>query len=167
MPPTQTEKPLTAKQLQACRLLASGLLQREVAEELGLSKRTIERWNTSQAFKDATNALMGTKPLAKPSQSKAIEPELLPYTSQEEGDYPKNYEEAMARMPALLMVSINTVLNILTDPDERPANKLKAASLAGEWLGLKYCCRASAAVDLLHSLGYVITEGHVEDEDDY
>jgi hypothetical protein len=69
-------------------------------------------------------------------------------------------------MPSLVMSSINTLLRILHDPDERSANKLKAAAIAGEWVGLKYTCRAAAAINLLHSLGYVITEGDVEDEDD-
>lgn len=58
-----SEKALDARQMQAVRLLASGLTQRETATRLGVTTRTVERWNSLKAFKDAVSALTGTVPL--------------------------------------------------------------------------------------------------------
>ena len=124
MPQLATEKPLTPKQLQAAKLQASGLNQREVAEAIGVTRRCVEMWNTRKGYKDAVNSLMGTVPLAQKSpQSPLAEP-----VACSNGIAPES--------PSDLLPSALRAIQDCLDGEYRMSDRLKAASMVLTMLGL-------------------------------
>jgi len=124
MPQLATEKPLTPKQLQAAKLQASGLNQREVAEVIGVTRRCIEMWNSKQGYRNAVSSLMGIVPLAKKSpQSPFSEP-----VARSSGIAPESPSD-------LLPLALRTIQDCL-DGEHRMGDKLKAASMVLTILGL-------------------------------
>ena len=124
MPQLTTEKPLTPKQLQAAKLQASGLNQREVAEAIGVTRRCIEMWNSKQGYRNAVNSLMGTVPLAKKSaQSPLFEP-----VARSSGITPES--------PSDLLPSALRAIQDCLEGEHRMNDKLKAASMVLTLLGL-------------------------------
>jgi hypothetical protein len=119
-----TEKPLTPKQLQAAKLQASGLNQREVAEAIGVTRRCIEMWNTRKSYRDAVNSLMGTISLVKKStQSSLSEP-----VSRSTDVTPESPFD-------LLPLALKTIQDCLGG-EHRMSDRLKAASMVLTLLGL-------------------------------
>lgn len=49
--PKEVNKKLNAKQVQAARMLAEGVIQERVAEELGVNPKTVARWRGLPEFK--------------------------------------------------------------------------------------------------------------------
>jgi len=119
-----SEKPLTPKQLQAAKLQASGLNQREVAEKIGVTRRSIESWNSRKGYKDAVNSLMGTVPLAQK----------LPQSPLSE---PVEFSNGIApESPSDLLPSALRAIQDCLDGEHRMGDKLKAASMVLTMLGL-------------------------------
>lgn len=108
--------PLSQKQLQAVKLLASGKNQSEVASQLGVNRRTIARWNENPIF---TDAVASARPKAV---QKIVESVSLKMSDLIEVNLPK---------------AIKTVVDILDDVEARKCDKLRAAQLLGKWGNLE------------------------------
>ncbi|MGI2908606.1 helix-turn-helix domain-containing protein [Tolypothrix sp. VBCCA 56010] len=108
--------PLSQKQLQAVKLLASGKNQSEVASHLGVNRRTIARWCENPEFTEAV-ATGRPKVVQKLTESVSL----------------KTTELIEVNLPK----AIKTVVHILDDVEARNCDKLRAAQLLGKWAGLE------------------------------
>lgn len=48
---------MTPKQIRCIELLACGTLQKDIAQELGISERSIQRWQALSEFKNALEGI--------------------------------------------------------------------------------------------------------------
>ena len=106
----------------AFKLLKEGLGHREIAEKLNVSLRSIQRW-----VKEA-------EPLPVKVLVEEVSDKTTPHSSHE-------FDLTLSRRIAIRLLNlseaaIGAVENTLSDPDTSTANKLKAAKIAGDWLGL-------------------------------
>lgn len=115
--------PLDPKQLTAAKLLGKGLSQTEVASQVGVSRRSIVRWLSNPEFK---SLCLG---LATPQQA--------PQRALERHQSPNRLPSSLTPQD-LVEDALRAVQAILLEPDIRPADRLKAASLVGEWSGLSH-----------------------------
>ncbi len=178
-----SEKPLDARQLQAARLLASGLTQKEVASRLGVATRTVERWNALDSFKNSVSALTGTLPLiektpqSQPSTTQTFPNESVAALYETDIDFfsklpdrcfepIKNVDGATfyqlthsawgQSLELLLPLVFLRLRRILEDPDIRVSDQLKACELLGRWAGLNEGLNGS--MNRVFSAGYTISE---------
>jgi transcriptional regulator with XRE-family HTH domain len=114
---------LSPIQIRAAQLLARGLSQEETGKQVGVSRRTISRWLCKEEFKNLSFGLVNSS-----SSSTKNEAEIQS-TSQ-------TNDESSCELSHLVPLAFMTLENILTDPDARKADKLKAATLIGQWGGL-------------------------------
>jgi len=114
---------LSPIQIRAAQLLARGLSQEETGKQVGVSRRTISRWLCKEEFKNLSFGLVNSS-----SSSTKNEAEIQS-TSQ-------TNDESSCELSHLVPLAFRTLENILTDPDARKADKLKAATLIGQWGGL-------------------------------
>jgi transcriptional regulator with XRE-family HTH domain len=114
---------LSPIQIRAAQLLARGLSQEETGKQVGVSRRTISRWLCKEEFKNLSFGLVNSS-----SSSTKNEAEIQS-TSQ-------TNDESSCELSHLVPLAFRTLQNILTDPDARKADKLKAATLIGQWGGL-------------------------------
>jgi hypothetical protein len=114
---------LSPKQIQAAELLARGYSHQEVGDAIGASRRTILRWLKQQDFRDLSFGL--THRASQPT------PQQAPQRSLESRKPSDNLTPQ-----DLVGDALKAVQEILQDPDSRNADRLKAASLVGEWTGL-------------------------------
>ena len=137
---------MTPQQVKALQLLAQGLNQQEVADAIGVSRRTISRWLQSPEFKNLSFGLVGqVKPPPQPAQAEAIRERLSdPLTPQD-----------------LVTDALAAVRDILTDPEARNCDRLKAATLVGEWAGL---AQKKSQMHEMEGLEAMIKAGWVPDE---
>ena len=113
---------LTPPQIRAAELLAKGHAQQEVGDIVGVSRRTIVRWLKQEDFRNLSFGLLG-----RVTQS----PQQVPQRS------PENRRQTNDLTPQdLVCDALEAVKDILQDPDSRNCDRLKAASLIGEWAGL-------------------------------
>lgn len=113
---------LTPSQIRAAELLAQGHSQGEVGNAVGVSRRTVSRWLQEQDFRNLSFGL-----LSRASQS----PQESPQRSQE----PRKQSHDLTPQD-LVSDALEAVQGILQNPDSRNCDRLKAASLVGEWSGL-------------------------------
>jgi transcriptional regulator with XRE-family HTH domain len=114
------------KQIRAAELLGRGLTQQEIADEVKVSRRTIIRWCQDPDFK---NLAYGLRERSVPNLGSDSNPKIS--VSKLPGKVSRD------RYPQeLINLAIETVEEILLDPDSSAGYKLKAAQLAGEWGGL-------------------------------
>jgi len=114
---------LSPKQIQAAELLSRGYSHQEVGDAIGASRRTILRWLKQQDFRDLSFGLTHRAPQPTPQQA--------PQRSLESRKPSDNLTPQ-----DLVGDALKAVQEILQDPDSRNADRLKAASLIGEWTGL-------------------------------
>jgi predicted transcriptional regulator len=111
---------LSPIQIRAAQLLARGLTQQEVATQVGISRRTISRWLSTEEFRNLSFGLVGSSP--------KNEPEIQLKSHTDDGaDY---------AIGDLVPMAIKTLVDILSNADTRVSDRLKAVSLVGEWAGL-------------------------------
>jgi hypothetical protein len=124
---TKPEKERT--KIEAFRLLRNGMRCQKVAEKLNLSPRTIQRWAKE----------------IEPIPIKVSDDETSDKTSDntlQENPNPRHHSEMILtrsvaiRLLNLADAAIGAVEEILANPDSSSANRLKAAKIAGDWLGL-------------------------------
>ncbi len=109
-------------QIQAARLLAAGQTQEEVGKQVGVSRRTISRWLATEQFKNLSFGLLNS------TSPEKVKPEILSRHTDDE-----NQEDDLN---SLVPLALKTLRDILSDPDSRKVDKLRAATLLGEWAGL-------------------------------
>lgn len=108
---------LTETQLKAAQALASGLSQGKAAEVSGASRRSVVRWLTDPDFCQKVAEFSG--------EIHEVKVEVLRETTRE------------FNLENLIPKALNTVGQILEDANERSANKLKACTLIGTWVGMR------------------------------
>jgi transcriptional regulator with XRE-family HTH domain len=113
---------LSPQQIRSAELLAKGHSQEAVGNAVGVSRRTIARWLRREDFRNLSFGLLG-----RAAQS----PQQAPQRS------PESRKQSNELTPQdLVGDALEAVRSILQDPDSRNADRLKAASLVGEWTGL-------------------------------
>jgi DNA-binding MarR family transcriptional regulator len=108
---------LTPKQLRCIELLASEVQQKDIAKELGISDRTIQRWLKLDEFKDALEGVS-----YRPVAVSAVE-------------VVNSHEKRRERLEKLLDKAVDMLEATLDNPDARTVDKLKACQLIGDWSG--------------------------------
>ena len=109
---------LTPPQIRAAELLAKGHSQQEVGDAVGVNRRTIVRWLKQEDFRNLSFGLLGRA---------AQLPKRSPESRKQSNDLtPQD----------LVCDALEAVRDILQDSDSRNCDRLKAASLVGEWSGL-------------------------------
>lgn len=113
---------LSPQQIRAAELLSRGHTQQEVAQSIGVNRKSIHRWLKQEDFKNLSYGLVGR---ASPPPQQA--PQHPPERRRHSGSLtPQDLVE-----DALLAVQ-----GIVQDTDARTCDRLKAASLIGDWAGL-------------------------------
>ena len=131
---------LTPQQLQAIELLSNGnRTQESVATEVGVTRRTIVRWLANLEFQAAlagvgSNQFVVNQAVINPE---IIQPQQSPVSIRH-------------KLNSLAVTVVEQVEAILTNPESRTADKLKAAQLLGKWCGLDASVEPSIfAMDLI------------------
>jgi hypothetical protein len=110
---------LSPKQIQAAELIARGYSHQEVGDAINVSRRTILRWLKQQDFRDLSYGLSHRAPQSTPQKPSERLSQL-----------------EVLRVQDLVPDALSAVRDILQNPDSRNCDRLKAASLIGEWGGL-------------------------------
>jgi transcriptional regulator with XRE-family HTH domain len=113
---------MTPIQIRAAQLLARGLSQGETATQLGISRRTISRWLCKEEFRNLSFGLLNS------TSPEKVKPEILSRHTDDENE--------QTDLNSLVPLAIKTLRDILSDQDSRKVDKLRAATLLGEWAGL-------------------------------
>jgi hypothetical protein len=129
---------LTLQQLKALELLTdSKRSQQSIADEIGVSRRTIVRWLADQEFQAALKGVGTNQFVVNPE---VLQPQQSPVSIRQ-------------KLNSLAGTVIEQVEAILLNPDARSADKLKAAQLLGKWCGLDASVEASNFAMELIKLG--------------
>lgn len=112
---------LSPQQIKAAELLSQGRSQVDVATALGVNRKTIQRWLQKEDFKNLSFGLV--------NRSARLQDTPKPQSE-------KNLPCADLTPLDLIPDALVAVRDILQDPDSRNSDKLKAATLIGEWGGL-------------------------------
>jgi hypothetical protein len=123
---THCDMPLTPNQIRAAELLSRGHTQLEVAQSIGVNRKSIQRWLKQQDFKNLSYGLVGRASAAPqpPHQQAPQRP-------------PESQRQPSKLTPQdLIEDALCAVQSILIDPDTRVGDRIKAAALVGQWTGL-------------------------------
>jgi transposase-like protein len=128
----------------AAELLESGLTIAEVASQLDVSTRTVQRWRNRTQF----------SPIARPEieQKSHIEvadpiPDGLKYLP----DF-----KIATNLESLIPVALDELRRILENPESRTADKLRACGIIGDWSGLNGGLYGS--IRRVFGAGYVVVD---------
>jgi hypothetical protein len=129
---------LTLQQLKAIELLSDGKRsQQSIADEIGVSRRTIVRWLADQEFQEALKGVGTNQFVVNPE---VLQPQQSPVSIRH-------------KLNSLAVTVVEQVEAILLNPDARSADKLKAAQMLGKWCGLDASVEASIFAMELIKLG--------------
>ncbi len=131
---------MTPNQIRAAELLSQGLSHQEVAEACNVSRRTILRWLNQGDFKNLSFAMINRQ---RPAQQA---PQRL------ENANGTNHHSSNLKPSDLVADALTTVRDILRDSDVRVADRLRAATLAGEWAGLAHQKSKMVEVEAIKAL---------------
>lgn len=124
---------LTLQQLQAIELLSEGKRsQQSIADEVGVTRRTVVRWLNNAEFKAALKGVGSNQFVINPDviePENAIEPEII--------QPQKSRFSTRERLNGLIPVIIDECEAVLKNPDSRTADKLKSAAMLAKWAGLE------------------------------
>jgi hypothetical protein len=114
---------------EAFRLLKNGMRCQKVAEKLNLSPRTIQRWAKE------------IEPIPIKVSSVETNDKTSDNTPPENPNSSQDTEIILSRSVAIRLIrladaAIGAVEAVLNDPDATYPTRLKAAKIAGDWLGL-------------------------------
>lgn len=136
---------LTPPQIRAAELLGKGHSQQETADLIGISRRTIVRWLKQEDFKSLCYGLVGRAQSPQPTLQRASE----------------CHRQSNSLTPQdLVGDALEAVRDILQNPDSRAADRLKAAALVGDWVGLS---QKKTAMHEMEGLESLIKAGWVPD----
>ena len=117
----------------AYRLLESGMSSAEVAKQLQVSTRTLQRWKSRPRL----------LPLAQARQTSEIEENSQIDILDSHGDFEKvafrEYllvHKSASRLERMIPTVLDQLENILRDPDTRVSDRLRACQIIGDWSGL-------------------------------
>jgi hypothetical protein len=112
---------LTPAQIKAAKLLGQGYSQQDAAVAIGVTRRTIGRWQKQEDFRHLCFGLI--------HRDRA--PQSTPQRASERSSQPETL-----KVEDLIPDALSAVQQVLRDPDSRNCDRLKAAALAGQWAGL-------------------------------
>ncbi len=142
----------------AYRLLESGMSSAEVAKELQVSQRTLQRWKNRPRL----------LPLAHPEQTSEVEENSQIDILDSHGDFEKvafrQYllvHKSALRLERLIPTALDQLENILRDPDIRVSDRLRACQIIGDWSGLNG--GTDGAMRRVFAAGYDIVAPHNPD----
>jgi transcriptional regulator with XRE-family HTH domain len=101
----------TARQQEAIRLLSQGCTQAQVAEQIGVSRRTVERWMSLPEFRQSVNDV-----------GHEVTERLIFDTASE--------------LNRLLPLAFSNLQEILQNQDVKTSDRLRACHILGSWAGL-------------------------------
>lgn len=110
---------LTPKQLQAVSLLAKGKTKVEIASELGISTKTVQRWTKQLGFAQAVSDV----------QSSAVR-QTVERTAE---DIARQSQEVIERLVPKALMVIHEYLN---NSSAKGSDRLRAVHIIGSWAGL-------------------------------
>jgi transposase-like protein len=117
----------------AYRLLESGMSSAEVAKELQVSTRTLNRWKNRPRL----------LPLTLSEQNSHVDDNSQIEVVETDGDFEKqafrkftlNYKSA-SKLERLIPIALNQLEAILNNPHTRTSDRLRACQIIGDWSGL-------------------------------
>jgi len=124
MPP-QPRTYLTPQQQKAVRLQATGVTQKEVAQRVGVSIRTVESWQKKKLYRECLQSLSGQIGLAtapNPSTPKSVAVEVLEPESTDFLSITRDYENLSD-----FELGRQTLRAIALNPESREAARIQAA----------------------------------------
>jgi transcriptional regulator with XRE-family HTH domain len=144
---------LTPSQQQAAAAIAKGLNLREIADNVGVSIRTIQRWQVSEDFA---------------AEVSRLQVEFSCEVEQVTRSEVKSRASATNRLVSLFDRAIDRLEEVIENPDSRPSDLLKACQLLGKWNGWESDFNISLA-NLRNSYGLRIWRDeagvwHISDE---
>ncbi len=139
--------PLSPPQIRAAELLAKGHSHQEVGDAVNVSRRTILRWLKLEDFKNLSYGLAGRVSSPQPAQ---------PQRSSQ-----RRRHSGSLTPQDLVEDALVAIQSILIDPESRNCDRLKAASLIGEWAGLGHQKSKMAEAEAIKTL---IETGWLPDE---
>jgi ParB-like chromosome segregation protein Spo0J len=145
---------LSQKQIRAADLLARGYSQEEAGKAVGASRRSISRWLQEEDFRNLSYGLVGR--VQSPPQP--VQPPL-----QRSPERRQQSSGLTTRLTPKDLVedALVAVRDILNNPEARTCDRLKAASLIGDWAGLSL---KKPPMHEMEGLEALIQAGWVPDE---
>jgi hypothetical protein len=133
----------------AYKLLESGMSTSEVAQQLQVSPRTLQRWKNRPRL----------LPLAELENNSQIEvlDSAADFEKQEFRRGILNFKSA-SRLEKLISVAMDQIEAVLINPDSRPADRLRACQIVGDWSGL--AGGADGSLRRVFALGYDVVAPH-------
>lgn len=148
--PKRSERASRDLKSKANELYKQGYSRKEIAEKVGVSERTIQRWKPHlDDYK---------KPLSKAdTEVPAIQKAVVEVASQRQD---ATEEIAQTLTDLMLDAVLPEIKRILESDATSTTNRLRACSLVGDWSGWGRGARVNldAAVELLYRAGYEVTE---------
>jgi hypothetical protein len=116
---------LTPQQKQAVISLSTGMPAKEVAEALGVSLRSLQRWKVQPEFKAEMQRIESESGGAIATQivENNVELDQLAATA--------------TRAMALMSHALSFMEATLTNPDAKPSDRLRIAQILGKWNGFE------------------------------
>ncbi len=143
---------LTPKQIRVAQLLSQGHSQEQAGKAVGASRRTVSRWLQQEDFRNLSYGLVGRSSQPPPQQAPQRPPERSP----------ERRRQSSALTPQdLVEDALQAVRDILQNPESRSCDRLKAASLIGDWAGLN---QRKPPMHEMEGLEAMIRAGWVPDE---
>jgi transposase-like protein len=108
----------------AYKLLESGMSSSEVARQLQVSPRTLQRWKS--------------RPRLLPLVEGNSQIEVLDSDNFQKHEFREallSYKPA-SKLEALIPIALDQLESILTNPETRPSDRLRACQIIGDWSGL-------------------------------
>jgi DNA-binding transcriptional regulator YiaG len=124
---------------EALRLHKLGVEPSRIAAKLGISVRTIQRWLKDE--KPVSVSIVSTK------ADKRSPPSIVKNGAVCRDKFDLTFSRKTAiRLMNLAALALNTLEEVLANPDARPADKLRAAKILGDWLDVGAPARYVAQV---------------------
>jgi hypothetical protein len=139
---------LTSQQIEAAKSLSNGHTHQEVADSLGISRRTILRWLKNPEFKEFHLNLCDQQKTVSTEEFKHKKTTLSNSFKQSNAT-PLNFDE---HLDSLGFEALNFLSELIRDPDARNCDKLKAVSLLIQVSNWDY--RYSQQRELHRKLGF-------------
>ncbi len=106
---------LSPKQLEAVSGIAKGLTPNAIGKSIGISERTVQRWQRLPEFIEAVNEIR------ERSTAKVIV---------------EVSEDVATRIQSLVPKAIDTLQSYIENPEARGSDRLRACHILGSWAGL-------------------------------
>jgi Homeodomain-like domain len=128
---------LTPKQLRCIELLSSEVPQKDIAKELGVSERTIQRWLKLDEFQDALEGVS-----YRPVAVSAV-------------DVVSSHKSRREKLDSLLDTSLDVLESVIINGDCKTSDRIRACQIVGDWQGITKLPDYDQALITLVGLGWL------------